>query len=84
MSAYETRNDTLSILITNRIHSFLDDKPRALKISRCCKAIRDKTKDRVLYDACKHIIKAVQAGNYKEAIAAITLTESNYYKEYEL
>ena len=84
MSAYETRNDTLSILITNRIHSFLDDKPRALKISRCCKTIRDKTKDRVLYDACKHIIKAVQAGNYKEAITAITLTESNYYKEYEL
>ena len=84
MSAYETRNDTLSILITNRIHSFLDDKPRAIKIAKSCKAIRDKTKDRVLYDACKHIIKAVQAGNYKEAIAAITLTESNYYKEYEL
>jgi len=83
MSAYETRNDTLSILITNRIHSFLDDKPRALKISRCCKTIRDKTKDKVLYDACKSIIKAVQNGSYKQAVNAIELTELNYFKEYK-
>ena len=83
MSAHEIRNDTLSILLTNRIHSFLDDKPRALKISRCCKTIRDKTKDRVLYDACKSIIKAVQGGKYKQAVNAITLTELNYYKEYK-
>ena len=83
MTEYQTRNDTLSILITNRIHSFLDDKPRALKISRCCKTIRDKTKDRVLYDACKNIIKAVQGGSYTQAVNAITLTELNYYKEYK-
>ena len=83
MNAHEIRNDTLSILLTNRIHSFLDDKSRALKISRCCKTIRDKTKDKVLYDACKSIIKAVQNGSYKQAVNAIELTELNYFKEYK-
>jgi len=83
MNAHEIRNDTLSILLTNRIHSFLDDKPRALKISRCCKKIRDKTKDKVLYDACRDIIKAVQGGSYTQAVNAITLTELNYFKEYK-
>ena len=83
MTEYDVRNDTLSILLASRIHSFLDDKPRALKISRCCKTIRDKTKDKVLYDACKSIIKAVQGGNYKQAVNAIELTELNYFKEYK-
>jgi len=84
MTEYDVRNDTLSILLTGRIHSFLDDKSRALKISRCCKTIRDKTKDKVLYDACKSIIKAVQGGSYKQAVNAIELTELNYFKEYKL
>ena len=83
MTEYDVRNDTLSILLASRIHSFLDDKPRALKISRCCKTIRDKTKDKVLYDACKNIIKAVQGGSYKQAVNAIELTELNYFKEYK-
>ena len=83
MTEYDVRNDTLSILLASRIHSFLDDKPRALKISRCCKTIRDKTKDKVLYDACKNIIKAVQSGSYKQAVNAIELTELNYFKEYK-
>ena len=78
MNAHEIRNDTLSILLASRIHSFLDDKPRALKISRCCKTIRDKTKDKVLYNACKDIIKAVQGGSYKQAVNAIELTELKF------
>ena len=83
MNAHEIRNDTLTILLASRIHSFLDDKSRALKISRCCKTIRDKTKDKVLYDACKSIIKAVQNGSYTQAVNAIELTELNYFKEYK-
>ena len=78
----QIRNDTLSILLANRINSHLDDKCRSIKIARCCKVIRDKTKDNVLYDACRSIISANSNGKYKDVIRAIGLTEINYFMEY--
>ena len=82
MNAQQIQSDTLTILLSNRIHIDLDDKARAIKLSRTCKSVRDKTKDSILYNACRSVIKAVQAGNYKQAIDAINLTERNYYEAY--
>ena len=77
------QGDTLTILLCNRINSGLDVKHRAIKIAKCCKVIRDKTQDKVLYNACRSVIKAVSGGHYIDAIKAIHLTESNYFKEYK-
>ena len=75
--------DTLSILLCNRIHSGLDVKHRALKIAKCCKVIRDKTKDSALYNACRSVIKAASDGHYIDVIKSIELTEYNYFREYK-
>ena len=82
MNAQQIQSDTLTILLSNRIHQGLDDKARAIKISKTCKFIRDKTKDYLLNNACRKVISAVQGGNYKQAINAIDLTERRYYEAY--
>ncbi len=76
------QNDTLTILLSNRVNAWLDDKSRALQIARCCKKVRDRTKDTVLYNACRSVIKATSAGAYADVIKSIELTELNYFKEY--
>ena len=80
--ALAIQSDTLSILLCNRINQHLDDKQRAIKISKCCKIIRDKTKDNILYNACRSVIKAASSGAYSDVIKSIELTEYNYNKEY--
>ena len=82
MNAEQIQSDTLTILLSNRIHRELDNKARAIKLSKTCKFIRDKTKDRILDNTCRNVIKTVQAGNYKMAIDAINLRERNYYEAY--
>ena len=77
------QNDTLSILLSNRIHQHLDVKHRALKIAKCCKLIRDKTKDEILYNACRSVIKATSNGAYFDVVKSIHLTELNYFQEYK-
>ena len=81
-AALAIQNDTLSILLCNRINSYMDDKHRALKIAKTCKIIRDKTKDNILYNACRSVIKATSNGAYVDVIKSIELTEYNYFKEY--
>ena len=76
------QNDTLSILLCNRLNSFMDNKHRAFKIAKTCKIIRDKTKDTVLYNACRSVIKATSQGAYDDVIKSIELTELNYFREY--
>ena len=78
------QSDTLSILLCNQAHKFLTDKQRAIKISKCCKIIRDRTKDSVLYSACRSVIKATSEGAYSDVVKSIGLTEVNYFKEYKL
>ena len=80
--AMKVKNDTLSILLCNRINSYMDNKHRALKIAKTCKIIRDKTKDKILYNACRSVIKATSNGSYVDVIKSIELTEYNYLKEY--
>ena len=80
--AMKVKNDTLSILLCNRINSYMDNKHRALKIAKTCKIIRDKTKDKILYNACRSVIKATSNGSYVDVIKSIELTEYNYFKEY--
>ena len=82
MSAEQIQSDTLTILLSNRIHRELDNKARAIKLSKTCKSVRDKTKDKILYNVCRKVIKTVEAGNYKMAIGAINLRERNYYEAY--
>ena len=82
MSALDVQNDTLTILLCNRLSSHLDSKHHAIKLSKCCKVIRDKTKDKILYGACKSIIKAVSGGAYAQAILVMGITEQNYFREY--
>ena len=83
MSALSIQSDTLIILLCNRVNEYMDDKHRALKIAKCCKVIRDRTKDNILYNACRSVIKATSNGDYKDVINSIELTEYNYLKEYK-
>ena len=78
----QIKSDTLNILLTNQIHKGLTDKARAIKISKVCKVVRDRTRDKTLYDTCKQIISAVSAGRYKDVVKAINLTEHKYFMEY--
>ena len=82
MNAIQIQNDTLSILLTSRVHQGLDIKSRSIKIAKCCKKIRDKTKDNVLYDACRKIITATSVGKYDKVIQAVTMAELKYLEEY--
>ena len=76
------QSDTLTILLCNQVHRFLSDKDRAIKISKCCKIIRDRTKDEFLYNACRSVIKATSSGDYSDVVRSIDLTEYNYFKGY--
>ena len=77
------QSDTLSILLCNQVHKNLSDKDRAIKISKCCKIIRDRTKDSVLYNACRSVIRATSGGHYADVLKSIQLTENNYFIEYK-
>jgi len=77
------QGDTLTLLLCNRVNAWLDDKSRAIQIARCCKKIRNKTKDSCLYEACRSVIKATSGGAYKDVIKSMELTELNYFKEYQ-
>ncbi|MCP4326470.1 MAG: hypothetical protein GY787_32480 [Alteromonadales bacterium] len=83
MSAEQVRSDTLTLLLCNQVNKFLDDKSRSIKISKCCKIVRDRTKDDVLYKACRSIINANSKGLYAKVIEAMNKTEENYYREYK-
>jgi hypothetical protein len=82
MSAEEIKSDTLNILLCNQLNKHLTAKQRAMKIAKCCKAVRDRTKDNILYNACRSVIKATSSGAYDDVIKSIALTESNYFYEY--
>tara|TARA_R110002124_G_scaffold97565_3_gene242558 strand:+ start:1092 stop:1364 length:273 start_codon:yes stop_codon:yes gene_type:complete len=76
------KSDTVSILLTNRLHFDLPVKPRAIKIAKCCKIIRDRTSDKVLYDTCRKLINAVSAGKYTLVVLSIAKAELAYAMEY--
>ncbi len=82
-TAQQIKSDTLTILLCNQAHKFLDDKQRAIKISKCCKIIRDRTKDEILYNACRNVIKATSGGAYNKVIDVINKTQNNYFNEYQ-
>jgi ribosomal protein L31 len=83
MSAEQIKSDTLTILLCNQVHKFLTDKQRAIKISKTCKIIRDRTKDDILYNACRNVIKATTGGAYETVVSTINQTQNNYYNEYQ-
>ncbi len=82
-TAQQIKSDTLTILLCNQAHKFLSDKQRAIKISKCCKIIRDRTKDEILYNACRNVIKATSGGAYNKVIDVINKTQNNYFNEYQ-
>ncbi len=82
MSAEQIKSDTLTILLCNQVNKFLPTKQRAIKIAKCCKAVRDRTKDELLYNACRSVIRATSNGAYEDVVKSIALTESNYFFEY--
>ena len=82
MGVCDIKSDTLTLLICNQFHKHLTDKQRAIKIAKCCKVVRDRTKDQTLYNACRSVIKAVGEGRYAKVIEALKLTENNYFYEY--
>ena len=83
MNAEQIKSDTLTILLCNQVHKFLTDKQRAIKISKTCKIIRDRTKDEILYNACRNVIKATTGGAYEKVVLTINQTQNNYYNEYQ-
>ena len=74
-NAAEARSDILTILLCNRIHSDLNVKSRAIKVAKTCKQIRDRTKDKGLYDLCRTTIKAVSQGHYHKTLEIIQEVE---------
>ena len=83
MNAEQIKSDTLTILLCNQVHKLLTDKQRAMKISKTCKIIRDRTKDKILYNACRNVIKATTGGAYEVVVSTINQTQNNYFNEYE-
>ncbi len=83
MTAEQIKSDTLTILLCNQAHKFLTDKERAIKISKCCKIIRDRTKDKALYSECRKIIKDVSESYYNRVIHRVSAYQNNYFNEYE-
>ena len=70
-NALEARDDILTILLCNRIHSSLSVKSRAIKVAKTCKSIRDRTKDGGLRKLCRVTIKAVSSGHYFKTLETI-------------
>ncbi len=83
MSSEQIKSDTLTILLCNQYHKFLDDKHRAIKISKTCKIIRDRTKDKALYSECRKIIKDVSGSYYDRVIHRVSAFQNNYFNEYQ-
>jgi len=83
MNAQEIKSDTLTLLLCNQVHKNLDDKSRSIKIAKCCKVIRDRTKGKVLYKTCRTFIKANSDGKYSSVIKGMNKTEDNYYRVYK-
>ena len=69
MNAEQIKSDTLTILLCNQVHKFLTDKQRAMKIAKCCKIIRDRTEDKILYNACRNVISATTGGAYEAVVS---------------
>jgi hypothetical protein len=83
MSAEQIKSDTLTILLCNQAHKFLTDKQRAIKISKTCKIIRDRTKDKALYSECRRIIKDASESYYSRVIHRVSAFQNNYFNEYQ-
>ena len=83
MNAEQIKSDTLTILLCNQVHKLLTDKQRAMKISKTCKIIRDRTKDKALYSECRKIIKNVSESYYERVIHRVSAFQNNYFNEYE-
>ena len=76
-----THSDTLTLLLCSRVHEDLPVKQRAVKVSKMCKLIRDRTANKNLENACRTVIKATQEGRYNDVIRATSLAENNYFGE---
>ena len=74
-NALEARDDILTILLCNRIHSGLSVKSRAVRVAKTCKSIRDRTKDDGLRKLCRVTIKAVSSGYYFKTLEIIREVE---------
>lgn len=82
-NAADIKQDTLHLLLANALHRGSPIKDRALRISKACKLVRDRTKDDLMYNACRAVIKAVSKGDYCGACEAIEKTELNYWAAYK-
>lgn len=69
----------MGAVITYYWFSSLPDKQRAIKVSKCCKVIRDKTKDKEVYETCRTIITATSQGNYTGVLEAMRLSEISIF-----
>lgn len=78
----QTEEDTLTILLSYAYHAQSDIKKHAIKVSRTCRIVRDRTKDKILYSACKQVINAVSIGRYEKALQALELTYIKYKELY--
>ena len=72
-------NDLMGAVLTYYWFNVLPDKQRAIKISKCCKIIRDKTKNKEVYETCRTIIAATKQGNYEGVLKAIRLSEISVF-----
>lgn len=74
----EFRDDSLMVILTNNINRHLTNKQRAVKISKCCKLIRDRTTNDDMRGICRTIISATQNGNYDGVILTAERAEIGY------
>lgn len=72
--------DLLTVFISNEWHKDKPVKQRAIALSKTAKKMRDKTKDKELYEALRSTINAVSNGRYQDAINAIYGSERVYFE----
>lgn len=70
--------DTLTLFLTNAVHRGRPEHRRAAQIRRTAKAIRKRTKNKQLKDACIRVCNAIDDSL---VIQAIELAEEQYFKD---
>ena len=80
----QIKSDILTILLCNRTNVSMPNKQRAIVIAKCCKRVRDKTKDNSLFDYCRSVIKTTSNGKYFNVLESIAKFEQGYFEGYGL
>ena len=76
----ESESEAINLYLCFYMHTHETMKFRAIKLAKSAKFIRDRTKNKDLYNACRSMIKYKEMGKYSEVVKAIQSAEENYWR----